>query len=166
MGIALEIGGTPVNGTSGSFAGTFAQPGVQCTDTTNGVLWVNNGTLASPQWGRVGSSLNFVNAPSTAQVMVAATTLLANARVVQVSTGSNITSTAAPTIADGVDGQMLTIINVGSFNYVISDQGTLASSNLRLTATTVTLAPRQSVELMYNATVGDWVQVRTLCAVV
>ncbi|HEY6014590.1 MAG TPA: hypothetical protein VIU37_11295, partial [Candidatus Limnocylindrales bacterium] len=63
------------------------------------------------------------------------------------------------------DGQMLLIVNVGANNITLQDQGTLAGSNLRLTAAGVTLGPRDSVKLMYSSTVGDWIQVGNLVSV-
>lgn len=98
--------------------------------------------------------------PSTAQVLAAATALLANASVVRITCSGAVTSTAAPFIADGVDGQMLTIVNVDTADaFTISDQGTLAGSNLRLSAATIVLGPRDSITLMYSSDIGDWIQI-------
>ena len=104
--------------------------------------------------------------PSTSQTLAAGTALLANAEFVMFTCTGAVTSTAAPTIADGLDGQMLTVLNVGTGTWTISDQGTLASSNLRLTAATVAIAPRNSIQLVYSSTVADWVQVGALTAVI
>lgn len=105
--------------------------------------------------------------PKAVQTVVAGTAIVADYEVVQINSTGNVTMTAAPTIANGVDGQMLTIINVDTADTItLQDQGTLASSNLRLTAATVALAPRQSVQLMYSTTVGDWVQTSNLVAVI
>ena len=98
---------------------------------------------------------------SVAQVIAAVgNTILANAdtAILSNTTGGSLTLTSAPTIADGVNGQKITLLNVGTQNIVIQDQGTLASSNLRLATAGVTLAPRQSVQLTYSTDVGDWVQ--------
>lgn len=81
------------------------------------------------------------------------------------TTAGSITLTSTPTIADGTDGEEILLYHTGTQNVVIQDQGTLAGSNLRLTAATVTLAPRHSVRLKFDAGVGDWVQVGTLVAV-
>jgi hypothetical protein len=111
----------------------------------------------------IRNASTYVATPSVAQIIDAVgDTILANAEVVQVNnnTGGSITLTSAPTIANGQDGQEVEIISVSSAqNIVLQDQGTLASSNLRLTATTVTLGPRDSIKLRYNATIGDWVQI-------
>lgn len=99
--------------------------------------------------------------PSTAQNITAAgTTLLANATVIQLTADNNYTLSSTPTIADGVDGQILIIVNVDAVDTItLQDQGTLASSNLRLAATTVALGPRGSIKLMFSSTVGDWIQI-------
>jgi len=104
--------------------------------------------------------------PSASQTLAAGTALLANAEFVMFTCTGAVTTTAAPTIADGLDGQMLTVLNVGTGTWTIKDQGTLASSNLRLMTATVAIAPRQSIQLVYSATVGDWVQIGALTTVI
>lgn len=141
--------------------------GVAGTDTAlyrsaAGVL-----TIATPAGNPAALAIigKRIATPQASQTVVAGTAISVTSEVVQISATGAVTMTAAPTIADGTDGQMLTLLNVGSFNITVQDQGTLAGSNLRLTAATVTLAPRQSIKLMYSATVGDWVQVGPLVAV-
>jgi len=98
--------------------------------------------------------------PSTVQTLVAGTAILANATLVMINSTGNVTLTSTPTIADGQDGQILVVLNVDTADTItLQDQGTLASSNLRLVGTGVALAPRESVMLVYSSTVGDWVQV-------
>lgn len=46
--------GAPVDGTSGTQKG-FAAKGALLIDTTNAVLYINTGTLASPTWVVVGT---------------------------------------------------------------------------------------------------------------
>lgn len=115
-----------------------------------------------------GSALNIgirnasptVYTPSTAQTLAAGTAILANATVVQINSAGAVTITAAPTIANGQDGQILIIVNVDSADAItIQDQGTLASSNLRLSAATIALGPRDSITLMYSSSIGDWIQI-------
>ena len=109
-----------------------------------------------------------VTTPATAQNITAAgTALTITSSVKQITANNSYTLTATPTIANGEDGQVVTIINVDSADTItLQDQGTLANSNLRLTNTTVALAPRQSIKLMYSSTVGDWVQVGNLVTVI
>lgn len=46
--------GAPVDGTSGTNVGLSAK-GTLLTDETNGILYINTGTLASPTWTKVGT---------------------------------------------------------------------------------------------------------------
>jgi hypothetical protein len=104
----------------------------------------------------------YIATPSSAQNITAVSaTISANAQVVQLTANGSYTLTSAPTIANGQDGQIVTIINVDSGSDVITiqDQGTLASSNLRLVGTSCALGPRDSIMLMYSSTVGDWVEI-------
>ena len=73
---------------------------------------------------------------------------------------ANPTMTAAPTVPDGQNGQILQLVNVDTTDTItLQDQGTLANSNLRLSATTIVLGPRDSITLRFSSVVGDWVQV-------
>lgn len=74
--------------------------------------------------------------------------------------------TSAPTIANGADGEIVLLINVGANAVTLSDQGTLPASNLRLEAATIELAARQSIMLMFIQSVGDWVQIGGKVAVI
>ena len=88
------------------------------------------------------------------------TAILANAEIVLINSSGNVTITAAPTIADGLSGQRLLIVNVDIADTItIQDQGTLANSNLRLSAATIALAPRDSIQVVYSTDVGDWIQI-------
>ena len=73
--------------------------------------------------------------------------------------GGALTLTSAPPIADGTDGQILVVFIGSAQNVVLQDRGTLASSNLRLGATTRTLGTPDYLMLMYSSTVGDWVEI-------
>ena len=99
--------------------------------------------------------------PATAQDITAAgTAILARAALVLLTADASYTLTAAPTIADGEDGQLLLVVNVDTVDTItLQDQGTLASSNLRLSAATIGLAPRDSILLLYNLTIADWIQI-------
>ncbi len=100
-----------------------------------------------------------VAVPKAVQTVVAGTAIVADYELVQLNSTGNVTMTAAPTIADGIDGQMLTLLNVDSADTItLQDQGTLANSNLRLMAAAVAIGPRGSIQLVYSATIGDWVQ--------
>lgn len=103
----------------------------------------------------------------TKVLTVVGDTIPITSRIVKLNntSGGSLTLTSAPTLANGVDGQRLTLINISAQNVVIQDQGTLPASNARLTAAGVTITPRDSVELTYDVDVGDWVQTGNLVAV-
>lgn len=50
MSVVLPISGFPISGTAGTGAGTYAAPGCLIRDSTSGVVFANEGTLASPYW--------------------------------------------------------------------------------------------------------------------
>lgn len=52
--LPLVFAGTPVDGTSGTFAG-LAVKGQLLIDSVAGKLYINTNTLASPTWTLVGS---------------------------------------------------------------------------------------------------------------
>jgi hypothetical protein len=73
-----------------------------------------------------------------------------------------ITLTATPTIPNGLEQQVIRLLNIGSQDITLQDQGALAKSNLRLTAAQLTLRPRASVQLVYLSSAGAWVQIGPL----
>ena len=99
--------------------------------------------------------------PSVQTLTAVGNAIVADASVKRLdnTSGGSLTLTSAPTIADGQDGQRVLLFNSSANNVVIQDQGTLANSNLRLSATAITLATRDSIELVFSSTVGDWIQV-------
>jgi hypothetical protein len=101
-----------------------------------------------------------VDTPTLGTISAVGSTIPITASTIRLnnSTGGSLTLTSTPTMADGVDGQVIVVFNSGTQSVVVQDQGTLASSNLRLGATTRTLATRDSLTLMYSSTVGDWIE--------
>ncbi len=102
--------------------------------------------------------------PAAVQSLIATSTItpppLGRGVVQPISASGAITMTSAPTISNGIDGQEIILYNGAANNITLQDQGTLAGSNLRLVAPSVTLGPRNSVRLMFLTTiVGDWVQI-------
>ncbi len=111
------------------------------------------------------SGVRDVSATQTIDAATDAIDPTSGVAVIRGTVALGVTLTSAPTIADGVDGKELTVLNVGAEAVTLQDQGTLAGSNLRLTAATVVLGPRDSVKLLYSAAVGDWVQVSPVTTV-
>jgi hypothetical protein len=69
-----------------------------------------------------------------------------------------ITLTSTPTIEAGVDGQELTLMHIGANSVTLQDDGTLANSDLFLSASTIVLSPYDSITLQYVDGKG-WVQI-------
>jgi hypothetical protein len=107
------------------------------------------------------ASSAIVEQPST-QTISAVTDTISNTVSMRLlnNGGTSKTMTSAPTIADGTDGQILTLVNVGTGDIVIRDQGTLANSNLRLLSggTTYTMSTRDNITFVFSSTIGDWVE--------
>lgn len=165
-------------------AGTAAAPPIVIGSEQNGIYASSqslnitaNGTqraafaatfqsmLNSARWQNSGQTTEF---PLSAQSITAVgNAITATAKTVAALTADGVyTLTSAPTIAAGNDGQILWIVNVGTNAITIQDQGTLPASNLRLAAATIAIAARQSLPLMYSTTIGDWIQIGPLVAVI
>lgn len=79
--------------------------------------------------------------------------------VTPITANGAYTLSAAPTIANGRDGQLAILFNTGTTNLVFQDMGTLGGSNLRLTSATRTLNAGCGVmALIYDTTMGGWVE--------
>lgn len=157
------------NGTIGTGATVTTRQGVNFNDsgvTVNGTIGTQIG-IDIGALSKAGTNIGIrnasttVNTPGTAQNITAATqAITANRTVKQITANASYTLSSAPTITNGQDGQTITILNVDTVDTItLQDQGTLAGSNLRLSASTVALAPRCSITLVYSSTVGDWIQI-------
>jgi hypothetical protein len=123
-------------------------------------------TVATTLIGIRNAAKQVYTPPAAQSITGVGVAFLPTARIHEFTSTGNYTLTVAPTIANGQDGEVVTLVNVGSNTVTIQDQGTLASSNLRLTATTVAIGPRDSVTLYYSTDVGDWVQIVVLTSVI
>ena len=137
-------------------------PHVKLTGDTTTSGYLNVGVATAPTNTAAGD-LTYKGketaTPSAQQSIAVSAPIVANARIVQISTTTAANMTATPTIADGADGQIVTVVNTGTNTFTIQDQGTLASSNLRLVGATFAVATRDNITLMYNAAIGDWVEI-------
>ncbi len=98
--------------------------------------------------------------PSAVQSITAVSnTIAANSAMVEVNPNADYTMTSAPTIADGVIGQMLTITadSTETNDVVLQDQDTLASSNLQLGSTAREITAGKVLTLIFDG--ADWVEV-------
>lgn len=85
--------------------------------------------------------------------------------ILKVDPQANYTMVSTPTIDNtvGVDGQLLILYNYSaSHSIIIQDRGTLVGSGIVLTATTLTIGPRGSVQFMYDGNLSLWVQIGPL----
>lgn len=121
-------------------------------DGTNGVIRLIP-AHRSELWKRV------VFPPASPQALVAATTIAPTDVVLPITATAPVTITAAPTVSDGVNGQIVVLVNTSANAITIQDQGTLASSNLRLSTATYVIGTRDNITLLYSSTVGDWIEI-------
>lgn len=68
------------------------------------------------------------------------------------------TAATKPILPDGYPGQELTLLNTGANAITLTDQGTMAASNLRLQAATIVLTQLMAIKLIFSSAIGDWVQ--------
>lgn len=112
-------------------------------------------------------NIGIQNASATQEVPLATTIASASSTIPVTATtirlnntsGGAVTLTSAPTIANGVDGQRITIFNASANSVTLQDQTFLASSNLRLSGPKQLIRQYESITLMYSSTIGDWIQV-------
>lgn len=126
-------------------------------DETSLTIGNNNGS------GQTGLKLDTVLKlnPSALQTLAAGNPIVAGRSKVRVAgSGGAVTLTAAPTIADGTEGQLLLICGTSDTNTLtVQDQGTLPSSNLQLGAATRLLGIGDRLLLEFDATDGVWYEV-------
>lgn len=133
-------------------------------DEGPGSVHLRNGLVVRPG---ESCTTDGIYQPSATQTLTAASAITTSGKSdIQISAASGITLTSAPQVADGVDGQSIRLVNVGSNSISLRDQGSVAGSNLRLTVATLTLAARNSVQLTYYSAIGDWVQTSALVGVI
>jgi len=76
-----------------------------------------------------------------------------------ISSDAAYTMTSQPTIAAGRNGQAVYLHNVGTFNIILQDVNALGGSLLRLTANTLTIQPGGTIGLLYDSTLGFWIEI-------
>jgi hypothetical protein len=95
------------------------------------------------------------------QVLAAATTVAVTdgAPLTPFTTAGNVTSTAAPFIAAGREGQLVILRNDGAFTLTLADTNIGAGGSLlRLSANTLTMAAVSSLALTYSTIQAAWVE--------
>lgn len=116
-------------------------------------------TISAP-FGHIAIPTEIAYTPSAVQTLNAGDTLLANATKIRVAgSGGAVTMTSTPTIADGIDGQLVYIFGTSANTLTLQDQGTLAGSNLELAAATRVLDVGDVLVLMFDLTASVWYEV-------
>jgi len=93
------------------------------------------------------------------QTLVAATPILADSSHVRISAASNITLSAVPTIAAGVDGQLL-VIECGSASTItLQDASVLVGSNLRMSSATYVMGNRDTIAFIFSSGSNLWLEI-------
>lgn len=190
--VSIPQGGPQSNGISAATRGYLDQKyiyyrdaGGNSVDQDGAPVTATTNYLSGYPGGGPGFALNRQDFPNKIRyvptseptinnnITAAGNAIVANRHLVLITntTGGSITLTSTPTIADGSNGEVIRIINTGTQNVVLQDQGTLPSSNLRLTAASITLGPLDSIELTFLLTTGgvtlnDWVQTGVVVNVV
>ncbi len=130
---------------------------LEATGTISGsVLRAQNKIEASGSLVVGGITIN--KASATQSITAASNTILANATVVVVDPNADYTMTSAPTIADGIPGQVVIVTagNGETNKVILQDQDTLPSSNLQLGSTVREISGRKAITLRFDGT--DWVE--------
>ena len=117
-------------------------------------------TAATTNVGIRNASTTVLTPTANANITATSATIVATASLVTLTANGSYTLASTPTIADGQDGQRLLILNVDTADTItLQDESGLAGSNLELSAATVALGPKDSIELIYSTTIGGWVQI-------
>ncbi|MEK6705403.1 MAG: hypothetical protein AABZ06_06405, partial [Bdellovibrionota bacterium] len=122
-----------------------------------------NLTLAAANTGKVvidddlqvTGQTNFV-ATTTQTLTTTSTIQVGGATHIVIDATATIVMISAPTIADGVTGDIIIIRNATSNSITLQDQDTLASSNLQLGSTGRALTNGSTIALMFDGT--DWME--------
>lgn len=140
-----------LSGAASNYAAVFATGNVGIGTTTPATTLGVSGTVSYT--------------PSTTQSITANTdAILANAGVVVINNttgfGINLNTGGAATIANGATGQILYIIGAsGMASVTLNDQDSQGASNLQLGAASRAITASDVLQLIYDSTTGDWLEV-------
>lgn len=134
--------GTPTSGTSGTLA-NIATKGSLLADTTNGVLYVNRGTKASPTWVPMGSSQAAITAITASGAIAPGTP----ATYVITKAGVAAMTIAAPT-ATTHDGVLITVTSFTANAHTVTATGLLYTGGAATDVATFNAQKGASLKLM------------------
>lgn len=138
---------------------TRAQDGTSSSDHPDGSSVESR--IVSSLFDNLHTAINnlegtgIISMPSASQVLVAATTIVADALTIQIESAGDIVLTANPLITDGTsDGQLLFIWNVGNFDI------TFNTNNLQFgnANSPPTLKSKDTVLLQWSDTLSLWLE--------
>lgn len=118
------------------------------------IAQVNNASTINV--GIRNASSTVLTPAANTNITATTATIRSDASLVTLTANNSYTLSGVATIADGQDGQVLRIMNVDTTDTITLTDGT--TQNLRLSAATIALGPRDNIELTFSSTVGDWVQ--------
>lgn len=155
------------DGSAAYWVSLLAGSGLSRTDVTESItlsvdstqlpyLALNNAFLGNNQFAGT-----LANVPSATQTLSAGTAIDASANsTVQITSSEAVTLTATPTISAGVNGQRLTLLNVGSYTISMQDRGALTGSGLCLRgAAQLNFATAHAVDFIYSSALTCWVEI-------
>ena len=96
--------------------------------------------------------------PSSKVISTSGTQITPSTTLIELIATTSLTLNTAPIVTDGRPGQEI-ILLACSHTLFLRDQGTFASSNLRLATSTRTLQAGDSLRLIYSSAIGDWVEI-------
>lgn len=155
------------SGTAGTGCTVTTRRGVHIVDTTGtGTVTTGIGvdiealSDATTSIGIRNASTEVCTPLANTNITATSATIRRDASTVTLTANASYTLASTPTIADGVNGQRLRIINVDTADTItLQDESGLAGSNLELSAATIALGPKDSIDLEFNSTIGAWLQV-------
>lgn len=118
----------------------------------SGAVTANTNDYSAAQIAGLGGGVGaVVITPASTQALTASSTIAASAGTVPISAASAITLASNPQIATGVDGQRITVINVGS-NAI-----TFVSGNGLLLPQNIILYGGRLLSFTYSAAFSSWI---------
>lgn len=152
--------GGPTNGAGGAIS--LVPGNATAGASAGGDINLYGGT--SSDNSRIGmvflQSVPLVATPASSQSITGVTSKIkANGTSAELNPNGDYTITSAPTIDNGVKGQLLVLFaaNTEANIVTLQDQDTLSSSNLQLGASTRDITAKKALTLMFDG--SDWVEV-------
>ena len=164
-GKILQSDGTDIGYSTATFpTGSPTDSNLLVGDGTNYVLEsgatlrtsLGLGTSDNPTFASVKIQELFIS-PDTSQSITAVSDTIASANgVLRISSNADYVMTSTPTITAGSDGEVMVLINTGSFEIELQDDGILANSDVFLGGASGVLKPNEVLVLIFNTSISGW----------